>query len=72
EQDPYIRFKDVVGRKFRFPLHICNTWQAMEELIQQAFLEMEVIGPHVQEGHYDLIGPDGEIILPSEWERVVK
>lgn len=22
------------------------------------------------EGHYDLIGPDGEIILPSMWERV--
>ena len=22
-----INFKDAVGRKFRFPLHICNTWK---------------------------------------------
>lgn len=44
----------------------------MEELIKQAFLHVDVIGPHVQEGHYDLIGPNGEIILPSVWERVVE
>jgi hypothetical protein len=44
----------------------------MEELIKQAFLHVEVIGPHVQEGHYDLIGPNGEIILPSVWEKVVE
>ena len=46
--------------------------QGMEELIKQAFLHVEVIGPHVQEGHYDLIGPNGEIILPSVWEKVVQ
>ena|SRR4051812_41216494 len=44
----------------------------MEELIKQAFLHVDVIGPHVQEGHYDLLGPNGEIILPSVWERVVE
>ncbi len=44
----------------------------MEELIKQAFLHVDVIGPHVQEGHYDLIGPNGEIILPSVWEKVVQ
>ena len=44
----------------------------MEELIKQAFLQIDELGPHVQEGHYDLIGPDGEIILPSVWERVVE
>ncbi len=46
--------------------------QGMEELIKQAFLHVDVIGPHVQEGHYDLIGPNGEIILPSVWEKVVE
>ncbi|KAJ6438680.1 kinetoplast-associated protein KAP [Purpureocillium lavendulum] len=46
--------------------------QGMEELIKQAFLHVDVIGPHVQQGHYDLIGPNGEIILPSVWERVVQ
>jgi hypothetical protein len=44
----------------------------MEELIKQAFLHVDVIGPHVQEGHYDLIGPNGDIILPSVWEKVVE
>ncbi len=44
----------------------------MEELIKQAFLHVEVVGPQVQEGHYDLIAPDGEIILPTVWEKVVQ
>ncbi|OAA64514.1 hypothetical protein SPI_03161 [Niveomyces insectorum RCEF 264] len=67
-----IKFKDAVGRKFSFPYHLCQTWQGMEELIKQAFVQVEAIGPHVQEGHYDLIGPNGEIILPSIWEKVVE
>ena len=49
-----------------------NSLQGMEDLIKQAFLHVDVIGPHVQEGHYDLIGPNGEIILPSVWEKVIE
>ena len=44
----------------------------MEELIKQAFVHVDVIGPHVQAGHYDLIGPNGEIILPAIWEKVIE
>lgn len=44
----------------------------MEELIKQAFLHVDVIGPHVQQGHYDLLGPDQEIILPQVWDRVIE
>lgn len=44
----------------------------MEELIRQVFLHVEIIGPHVAEGHYDLIGPNGDIILPQVWETVVE
>ena len=44
----------------------------MEELIKQAFVHVDVIGPHVQAGHYDLIGPNGEIILPAIWEQVIE
>lgn len=43
----------------------------MEDLIKQAFTHVEFVGPHVEAGHYDLIGPDGEIILPSVWEKTV-
>ncbi|RAK96411.1 uncharacterized protein BO80DRAFT_391970 [Aspergillus ibericus CBS 121593] len=67
-----IRFKDAIGRKFSFPFALCCTWQGMEELIRQAFLHIEVIGPHIAEGHYDLIGPNGDIILPHDWERVIE
>ena len=44
----------------------------MDTLIKQAFLHVDMIGPHVLEGHYDLIGPDGEIILPQVWEAVIQ
>jgi hypothetical protein len=44
----------------------------MEELIRQAFMHVEVIGPHVAEGHYDLVGPNGEIILPQVWETMIE
>ncbi|KAK8221189.1 hypothetical protein IWZ01DRAFT_490085 [Phyllosticta capitalensis] len=67
-----IKFKDAVGRKFSFPWHLCKTWRGMEGLIKQAFLHVDVIGQHVHDGHYDLVGPDGEIILPQVWETVVQ
>ena len=44
----------------------------MEELIRQAFMHVDVIGPHVAEGHYDLIGHSNEIILPGVWESVIE
>ncbi|KAI2618551.1 hypothetical protein GGS26DRAFT_584906 [Hypomontagnella submonticulosa] len=72
ERKPPLKFKDAVGRKFTFPFEACNTWQGIEELIKQAFLHVDVIGPHVQQGHYDLIGPSGEIILPQMWDKVVE
>jgi hypothetical protein len=44
----------------------------MEDLIKQAFLHIKVIGPHVAEGHYSLIGPGGDIILPQAWDNVIE
>jgi hypothetical protein len=67
-----IRFKDAVGRKFSFPWSLCKTWKDMEGLIKHAFVGVEALGPHVMEGHYDLIGANGEIILPQVWETVVR
>ncbi|RDL39878.1 uncharacterized protein BP5553_04218 [Venustampulla echinocandica] len=67
-----VKFKDAVGRKFSFPFHLCVTWAGMEDLIRQAFQNVDVVGPHVQDGHYDLIGPNGEILLPQVWETVIE
>jgi len=44
----------------------------MEELISQAFLHVEGLGEHVANGHYDLVGPDGEIIPPQNWEHIIE
>ena len=44
----------------------------MEYLIKEAFLHVADLGPHVADGHYDLLGPKDEIIMPSIWESVVE
>lgn len=44
----------------------------MDELIQQAFAHVDVVGPLVRKGWFDLVGPDGEIILPQAWESSIK
>ena len=35
-------------------------------------MHVDAIGAHVAEGHYDLIGPNGEIILPQVWETMIE
>ncbi|KAF7907787.1 uncharacterized protein EAF01_005373 [Botrytis porri] len=69
---PAIKFKDAVGRKFTFPFHLVSTWAGMEDLVKQAFRHVDIIGPRVNDGHYDLVGPTGEIILPQVWESVIE
>jgi hypothetical protein len=44
----------------------------MEELIQQACGHINGIGPHIEAGRYDLVAPDGSVILPSVWDLYVK
>lgn len=38
----------------------------------QAFLYVEVIGPYVAEGHYNLAALNGETILPRVWETMIE
>jgi len=65
ERHNSIIFIDADARKFGFPSHLCNTWPGMEDLIRKACLHVEVNGSHVAEGHYDLFGPNGELIPPQ-------
>lgn len=41
-------------------------------MIKQAFVNIEHIGPHVANGHYHLLDPNNEIILPQVWEVAVQ
>ncbi|KAK7708113.1 hypothetical protein SLS64_006935 [Diaporthe eres] len=49
-----ISFKDAVGRNYTLPFETCRKWDAMKATIIEAFNHVEVIGPHVVEGHFDL------------------
>lgn len=49
-----------------------TTLQTMEGLINQAFVHIDSVGPHVLEGHYDLEGPEGELILKEIWDSTVQ
>ena len=35
-------------------------------------MHIDIIGPHVQHHHYDLMDPEGAIILPQCWDAIVK
>lgn len=49
-----------------------NILKGMEELIQQCFRHVEIIGPHVADGHYDLVAEEGHIIIPQCWEKMIR
>ncbi|KAG9600071.1 hypothetical protein KCU77_g3412, partial [Aureobasidium melanogenum] len=67
-----LQFTDAVDRRFKLPWHLVKSWKGMEALITQAFVNIERIGPHVANGHYHLLGPNNEIILPQVWDIVVQ
>ncbi|CAJ2502868.1 Uu.00g102620.m01.CDS01 [Anthostomella pinea] len=50
-----IRFKDAIGRSYAFSWEKANTWGGMERLIRSCFTHVDIIGPYVFEGCYDLI-----------------
>jgi len=34
--------------------------------------DVGAIDPRIEDGHYELIGPDEEIILPEDWEEMIE
>lgn len=57
---------------FNFPFELAQKWEAMSDMINQAFAHAEPIGSMVLKQEYDLIGPPGEIIMPQIWETVLE
>ncbi|RMZ78209.1 hypothetical protein DV738_g4004, partial [Chaetothyriales sp. CBS 135597] len=72
EKKKPVRFKDAIGRNYNFPFERCCRWQDMEGLINQAFQHIENLAEHVHSGHYDLLGPDKEIIMPQYWNQTIE
>ncbi|KAI9788457.1 MAG: hypothetical protein M1816_006893 [Peltula sp. TS41687] len=71
EPDKSFKFTDADGRTFYFAFNDCQTWARMEKLIRQVFRH-HVDEPYVAERRYHLIGPSGDIILPQDWEALIK
>jgi hypothetical protein len=46
--------------------------QDMENLICQAFAHVSDLAEHVVMGHYDLLGPEDEIIMPEFWDVAIE
>jgi hypothetical protein len=44
----------------------------MEGLVNQAFSQIDNLTEDVAAGHYDLLGPDSQIIRPQDWEDVIE
>ncbi|OCT51697.1 hypothetical protein CLCR_07890 [Cladophialophora carrionii] len=67
-----IRFIDAMNRQYEFPWDKCTTWKEMEALVNQCFTHLEDLAEDVATGHYDLLGPDSQIIRPQDWEDVIE
>ena len=73
DDDPdYIRFKDAVGRTHWLLWEVCKTWADMERQIIREFEHIDSLRNHVRDGHYDLLMPGGERILPPFWETTIQ
>ncbi|KUI69376.1 hypothetical protein VM1G_05433 [Cytospora mali] len=72
EEKKPILFEDAVGRTYTIPFETCRTWEGMRETIMEAFNDVAVIGPHVLEGHYDILSCNGDTILPGLWSSTIK
>lgn len=69
---PFVEFTDAIGRKFMLPFDTCKTWKDMEAIILRLSPQMDDFDHLVKQGCYSLSDPDGEIILPSAWEKVIR
>lgn len=67
-----IRFVTAVFQRINIPFHLGRRWNIMETFIKQACHHIDLLGPHVHQGHYDLFTSEDEIILPSVWDIVIK
>ncbi|KAL0936379.1 uncharacterized protein CTRU02_208594 [Colletotrichum truncatum] len=69
-----IHLNDAVGRKFILPFQKAKTWEGLTSYLNEAFKHVDIVGPHVMEGHFDIVSKDlGDVILlPSIWGDLVK
>ncbi|RSL49419.1 hypothetical protein CEP54_012448 [Fusarium duplospermum] len=70
--DEFISFTDALSRKFKFPFYKVEKFEGLKSLIDAAFVQVDVLRSDVQEGHFDLIGPDDIVMLPEVWDDLIR
>ncbi|RFN48803.1 hypothetical protein FIE12Z_6858 [Fusarium flagelliforme] len=63
---------NAVGQQFTFPFHLIRKWKGMEQKIKEALGQHEVLGSQILNGHYDVVGPTGSIIMPNCWRFIIE
>jgi len=66
-----IHLTSASGRQYRFPLENCQIWESLQSLIKLAHRNSEALND-IENNHYDLINPEGIVILPQVWELSVR
>lgn len=64
--------RDWLRRKFIFPVDLCQTWEGLHNLIQEAFGHLHEYKPVIEKGCYNISHVTGEVILPSTWKLFVQ
>ncbi|KAF5559916.1 hypothetical protein FNAPI_4496 [Fusarium napiforme] len=72
QHNAVIRFKDAVGRRYGFPYHLVQTLEGIENMIKEAFRQVDGLYPYVLARRYDLIDSDGNSIDLVNWESTVE
>lgn len=67
-----VTMRDWLSRKFIFPVDMCQSWEGLHNLIQEAFGHLLEYRPMVEKGCYSISHVTGEVILPSTWQSFVR
>lgn len=51
---------------------LANLLQGMHELVQEAYWHFSPLHPQVKAGCYDLVSSDGQILIPSAWDKLIR
>lgn len=67
-----VTMRDWLSRKFIFPVDMCQSWEGLHNLIQEAFGHLIEYRAMVEKGCYSISHVTGEVILPSTWQSFVR
>ncbi|KAL2691381.1 hypothetical protein Neosp_001766 [[Neocosmospora] mangrovei] len=71
-KDGFVFLKDALGRKFKLPFYKVEKFEGIHRLLNAAFAGVDVLGPHVCDGHFYLEDSDGYQLVPELWDDLIR